>query len=142
MHLSLKIYYDSVKSRLRGWHKVRKVIDRVIRENNKTLDDLSFIITDCESVRDINIEFLKHEYYTDVITFDYSNENIIKGEIYISIEDVNSNAKKFNTDRNTELVRVMIHGILHIVGFNDQSDEEKSVMRIEEDKLIRYFESL
>ena len=83
----------------------------------------------------VNQDYLKHDYYTDIITFDYCEDNIISGDIFISTQRVAENAEKYNTSK-TELFRVIIHGVLHLLGFNDATDEEKEIMRKKEDQCI------
>ena len=80
----------------------------------------------------INFEYLKHNYFTDVITFDYSNKQLIKGDIFISVDRVKDNAKNYKVSFNDELFRVIIHGVLHLCGFNDKTVKEKEEMRKQE----------
>ncbi|MBL6872740.1 MAG: rRNA maturation RNase YbeY, partial [Flavobacteriales bacterium] len=84
-----------------------------------------------------NQTFLNHDTLTDIITFDYSDENGIGGDIFISIDRVKENARKFAVPFDTELRRVMIHGVLHLIGYNDKSDEEKELMREKEDFYLK-----
>lgn len=98
-----------------------------------SVGELSFIFCDDKYLHKINLEFLNHDTLTDIITFDYSSEDEIAGEIYISIDRVNENAKAFNQDTAQEIRRIIIHGVLHLLGYKDKSPEEKTQMTSKED---------
>jgi probable rRNA maturation factor len=134
--LSVRILYDETNFRLRGWRKIRTLIEKVIEKEHKISGDLNFIITNDKNLKSINIEFLEHDYYTDVISFDYNYGNVINGEVYISIETVKSNSLNYNVSLKEELLRVIIHGLLHLLGYDDKTEEEKRVMREKEDQWL------
>ncbi len=90
--------------------------------------DLIFIVTDDREIRKINKEFLKHNYNTDVIAFNYNEGNILNGEIYISIETVKKNSVNYKVSCTEEFIRVMIHGTLHLCGYDDKSSVERKIM--------------
>jgi rRNA maturation RNase YbeY len=106
----------------------------------KRAGNISYVFCTNEHILKINNEFLQHDYYTDIITFDYSEGEVISGELYISLDTVKSNAEKFNESFEKELYRVIIHGILHLCGQNDQTPEEQTEMRRKEDLAIKSFQ--
>ena len=98
--------------------------------------DLTFIFCSDSYLKKINKDYLNHDYFTDVITFDYSNKEVIKGDIYISVERVEDNATTYDVTFNEEIFRVIIHGVLHLCGFNDKSKDDQIKMRNKEDFFI------
>lgn len=139
--MSIKIFYDEVNFRIKGWRKLKKILESIALSRNMEAGDLRFIITDDDTVKEINIQFLKHYYYTDVITFDYCDNDIVNGEVYISIDTVKRNAHNYNVSLNEEVRRVIIHGILHLVGYDDKNDIDRDIMRRKEDFWLSEFQN-
>lgn len=100
-----------------------------IHSHRKSSGDISFIFTSNAHLLRMNKEYLNHNYFTDVITFDYTEGDVVSGDVFISIDQVRENALSYGVPEEDELRRVMVHGILHLVGFNDTSKEEKDTMR-------------
>jgi probable rRNA maturation factor len=111
----------------------------IINSENSDLGDLSYIFCSDDYLLKLNQKYLKHNSFTDIITFDYSVQKVISGEIYISVDRIRENAIKFNEDFNKELLRVMAHGVLHLIGYNDKSKKEKVEIRTKEDEKINMF---
>jgi len=104
-----------------------------INNENKITGEISYIFCSDEYLHKINFEHLQHDTFTDIITFNYCNDNLINSDIFISIERVRENAILFKSSFENELSRVMIHGILHLVGYDDKTEEDKVLMRSKED---------
>ena len=139
--MSTRIYYSDIKFRIGRTKEIKSILESIVSEEGKTYGDVSFIITSDENILIINKEFLNHDFYTDVITFDYCEDDVVNGEIYISIDTVRNNSKIFEVKLLDELFRVMIHGVLHLCGYDDKTDEQKVVMRQNEEKwLARLYE--
>ena len=134
--MKLQIFYDNTPYRFRGWRKVKTLVNEIIKSAGKITGVISFIITSDGYLRNLNNQFLNHDYFTDVISFNYNSENNIAGEIYISEDTVRRNSLDYNVDLNNEMLRVMIHGVLHLVGYDDKTDTEAKEMRRLEDKWI------
>ncbi|MFK8265054.1 rRNA maturation RNase YbeY [Capnocytophaga cynodegmi] len=114
-------------------------IEKIIASEEKELGELNYIFCDDNYLHQINVQYLDHDTLTDIITFDYTQEQIISGDIFISVERVSDNAKDFNVDFQTELLRVMAHGVLHLCGYKDKSDAESNQMRSKEEEKMRLF---
>ena len=112
-------------------------IKSVAASYNKKIGDIVYIFCSDKKILEINIQYLNHDYYTDIITFDYSEGDIISGDLFISLDTVLSNAEKFNTDYTEELCRVIIHGILHLCGFKDKSVKDEKMMREKENEALK-----
>ncbi len=116
--------------------ELKKWIITIATMHNKRCGDLNFMICTDDYMLSANVKFLGHDYFTDILTFDNSNDLEIGGDILISIDTVRSNALKFNTSLLDELHRVIIHGVLHLIGFTDKSKKQQLIMRKEEDKAL------
>jgi probable rRNA maturation factor len=137
--LSVKIYYDQIKYRIHKTKKIKRFLEKVITDEIKTPGDLVFILTNDETLVEINKKFLKRDYYTDVITFDYSADGEMNGEIYMSIDTIRRNALSYKSGVKQELFRVMIHGVLHLCGYEDEKKEDrKKMIRMQEEKLKEF----
>lgn len=119
-----------------------KWIEGLISSHNKITGEISYIFCSDSYLLKINQEHLNHDTLTDIITFDYTQAAIISGDIFISINRVEENANTFGVSFMEELHRVMSHGVLHLIGFNDKSSSEKKEMRKEEDKALSLLKTL
>jgi probable rRNA maturation factor len=126
---------------LRGRTKLKKFIEAAFRKEKKKLQSLNFIFCTDKDLLEINRQYLKHDYYTDIITFELSEkEGPVEGEIYISVDRVRDNARKLSQLLYRELHRVIFHGVLHLCGYNDKSKADVGKMRVKEEQfLAQYF---
>lgn len=114
-------------------------VSSVVLKHKKTLGDICVVSCSDEYLLTVNIEHLGHDYYTDIITFDYSEGNEISGDLLISFERVKENAKNHGVGFQEELRRVIIHGVLHLVGYKDKTDKEVLEMREKENEALKMF---
>ena len=121
---------------------VKKWIKAVAEQNGKKCKDINIIFCSDPSILEINNQFLGHDYYTDIITFDYCEGKYLSGELYISVDTVKANAEEYEQEFNTEMHRVIIHGILHLIGFDDHSDEDILEMRAAEDSALNLLDQM
>jgi len=113
--------------------EVLKWINKTISNEGKSTGEISYIFCSDNYLHKINLEHLNHDTLTDIITFNYCEDELINSDIFISIDRVKENAKEFKTTFNNELFRVMIHGVLHLLGYDDKTDSDKKTMRLKED---------
>ncbi len=114
-------------------------ISRVIQSENKKEGDINYVFCEDEYILQINQQYLNHDYYTDIISFDYTVGNELHGDIFISVDRVRENALDYNTSFEEELKRVIIHGVLHYCGYKDKTEEDEQLMRSKEDVKIQMF---
>ena len=119
--------------------KIKAWIKRIIEAEKNTLGELNFVFTSDANLLNINVQFLNHNTYTDIITFDYCEAQQINGDIIISVERVRENARTFNSPFENELKRVIIHGVLHLCGYKDKSKKDVELMRRKENAALRKF---
>ena len=117
-------------------------IGKVIRNFDYEPGEVIIIFTSDEYLLNLNKQFLNHHYYTDIITFNYNESDKIAGELYISVPRVNDNANMFNTSFQRELFRVIIHGVFHLIGYDDQNLEQRKIMRKKEDEALTLLDQI
>lgn len=131
---SIHFFSENIPYKIRGKTKIRKWIGETVTEENAITGELCFIFCDDDYLYEINHKYLKHNTLTDIITFPVEvDQNIISGDIFISIQRVRENAILFKQKINDELHRVIVHGVLHLLGYNDSTKADKKLMRAKED---------
>jgi probable rRNA maturation factor len=137
---SVRYFSEGISFKVPNPRKTSSWIKSVIQVNKAKLKEVSFIFCSDSYLLQMNQSFLNHNTLTDIITFDYSkSRNALEGEIYISVERVLENAEKFEVSFEQEIKRVMIHGILHLLGFKDKKVKEKAQMRKKEEACLSLF---
>ena len=109
---------------------------RVAQAHDRVVGDINYVFCSDEELLHINKEYLQHDYYTDIITFDYSRGRVISGDLYLSTETIRDNAVVLGKDEDEELHRVIVHGVLHLVGLNDKGPGERELMEVVEDAAL------
>lgn len=135
-----KFFSEEIDFKVPSASKTSKWIKTICESEGYKMGDLNYIFCSDEYLLEINKQYLDHDYYTDIITFDNSEDNDrIEGDIYVSVDRVKDNATTFNFSFDTELRRVLIHGLLHLIGYTDTSEELKAQMRKKEDECLKLF---
>mgnify|MGYP002524249392 CR=1 FL=1 len=134
--MSIRFASQDIDFELQKAENVKKWISRVIRLRGKRVGNISYLFCDDEHLLGVNQQYLNHDTYTDIITFDYVEDKYVSGDMFISYDRVCDNAENFNVSRETELLRVMIHGVLHLVGYDDLTDEQETEIHKMEDFYI------
>jgi len=129
---------DAIGFRQPGKGFVRQTIVKIADSEKRALGDINIIFCSDEYLLCLNKTHLRHDYYTDVITFDYGFAKTISGDIFISIDRINENSKLYSQDFDIELIRVIIHGVLHLCGHGDKSLQEVKIMRSKEAKYLKF----
>lgn len=121
---------------------IQRWVEKVAALHDRTIGEICYVFCNDEYILQTNREFLQHDYYTDIITFDYTRGKRIGGDLVISLETVASNAEGLAIPYSRELLRVMIHGVLHLCGINDKGPGEREVMESHEDKALEIYDNL
>ena len=134
----VRYYNDSTTYRLREKRKIAAWLKLVAQEEGYTLGDVTYIFCSSEVHRKMNVDFIGHDYFTDIITFDYSelDEGVVSGDIFIDVETVADNARIYGATARQEMLRVVVHGVLHLCGQKDKSPRDEKQMHRKEDKYL------
>lgn len=127
---------EGVKLPKIGKRDTTRWIKAVAVTHNRKVGEIGYMFVDDEKILEVNNEYLGHDYYTDIITFDYCEGNVLNGDIVISLDTVRTNAEKFGKTYEDELFRVIIHGVLHLCGINDKGPGEREIMEENENKAL------
>lgn len=128
----ISYFYENTKFVFKGKQRNNRWLRLVAESEIRRLGDVSIIFCSDPYILDINLKYLQHDYFTDIITFDYCEGEKISGDLFISIDSVRENASFYGTDFEEELNRVMVHGVLHLIGYDDHTKADQKVMREKE----------
>lgn len=126
--MAIQFFSEANHFKFKNKRKTKNWLNKVIKSYLKKPGQISFIFCSDEQLLEINQTYLKHFYYTDVITFNYNDGDVVSGDIYISIDRISENAATFGDTFEKELNRIMVHGVLHLIGFNDKTAKERKHM--------------
>ena len=135
-------YFEDTDFKLRHKTRIKEWLRLVAESEVFTLGNISVIFCSDNYILDINQKYLQHDYFTDIITFDYSEGGRISGDLFISVDSVRENSVEYGTEFEDELHRVIVHGILHLIGYDDHTEEDVKVMRSKEDYYLSLREIL
>lgn len=135
-------FSEKCSFRLKNKLKIKRWIKQVVENYGYKLGEISYVFCSDERILEVNKQYLSHDFYTDIITFDYVEKERVSGDIFISIDRVEENAKDFNVTFQQELLRVIIHGVLHLLGFEDHNQEEQQIMRQKENEAIALWDKM
>ncbi|MCW3807002.1 rRNA maturation RNase YbeY [Plebeiibacterium marinum] len=138
----ITFYYEEVSENQINEDVIKSWVKNVISNHGSFLGSITYIFCNDEYILKINKEYLNHDYYTDIITFDYCEGKEISGDLFISLDTILSNSKLFNSSYHEELHRVIIHGILHLIGYKDKNDDEAVVMRQQENNALNLLKTI
>lgn len=138
--MNKKIFISFSKKTVFGKREVHKIVGYLLNELDLEIESLEINFVSKDEIHNLNKQFLKHDYSTDIITFDYSqNKQILDGELFISVDDAKEYSFQYKVTLEEELTRLIIHGILHLAGYDDQTPKEKSKMKRIENKLTENY---
>lgn len=140
----MAVYFSNgdIEFTLGNQELIKDWISAIIFRHNKKVGKINYLFCSDQMVYDMNLRFLNHDTLTDIITFDYVNGNLISGDITISIDRVGENATLFDTSFEHELHRVIIHGVLHLLGFKDKTPDDAAIMRAKENESLQILDSM
>lgn len=143
-YMSDKIQWlsENVSMPIFAQDKIERWLECVAQNHNRIIRSMVYIFCDDEKILEVNKEFLNHDYYTDIITFDYCQGRMLRGDIYISLDTVKSNAESLGLDYESEFYRVIAHGLLHLCGINDKGPGEREIMEAHEDEALKLLSNL
>ncbi|AHM61402.1 metalloprotein [Flammeovirgaceae bacterium 311] len=140
---AINFFEEDIDYKLPQKTKIRSWIKNVVKNEGASIAEVNYIFCSDPYLKQVNIDYLQHDYFTDIITFDNSEEEgILEGDIFISIDRIKENSEDYSNSFNQELRRVIVHGVLHLIGYRDKSETEQAQMRQKEDQYLSLYTSL
>lgn len=136
----INYFFEDTNFKFNKRRATSKWLKSAIALENKKLGDVSIIYCSDDYLLEINKQYLSHDYYTDVITFNYCEGDLISGDIFISVDTIKANAEEYGASFENELCRVMVHGILHLIGYDDDCESNQLIMRQKEDFYLERYD--
>ncbi len=130
--MAFNFYTEDIDLPNIDFEQIKSWLQDVIGDHMKSVGNITYVFCSDNYILNINKQFLNHDYFTDIISFNYSTQRLISGDLFVSLDTVKSNSELFGSDFNIELSRVIVHGVLHLLGWDDKTDEERIVMREKE----------
>lgn len=140
--MNIDFNYTDAEFLFTDTEKIKKWIEKTIENEHCFTGNITYIFCSDNYLLDVNKKYLNHDYFTDVITFDYVKDKVISGDIFISVDRTKENAQIYNVSHETELLRVMIHGVLHLIGYDDLTDEQEEEIHKKEDYYLDFYNTL
>ena len=134
--------FSGVERPVLDYQQLELWLAQVAQSHNRSVHSLNYIFCNDEEILDVNRRFLNHDYYTDIITFDNDLGSLLRGDMYISLDTVRSNAESLGLDYDRELKRVIVHGVLHLCGINDKGPGEREIMERHEDEALAMLDAI
>ena len=137
----MEIYFhkEDVETEVKEKGRIKKWVEETINSEGKNGETINIILTSNSNIKSLNRKYLKRNYTTDIIAFNYNRDNVISGDLFLNPDTIKMNAGKYKTKYSEEILRVIIHGVLHLIGYNDENNEEKLMMREKENFYLEKF---
>lgn len=135
--MSIRFFNEDVDLPVFKRRKISNWLKFVVTSQSKKIGNICFVFCSDNYLLEINKRYLNHDYFTDIITFDYVENNLVSGDIFVSLDRVLENSLDYNVSYNNELFRILIHGVLHLLGFNDKLEDDKVIMTEKEDFYLK-----
>ncbi len=135
--MSIRFFNEDVDLPVFKRRKISNWLKFVVTSQSKKIGNICFVFCSDNYLLEINKRYLNHDYFTDIITFDYVENNLVSGDIFVSLDRVLENSSDYNVSYNNELFRILIHGVLHLLGFNDKLEDDKVIMTEKEDFYLK-----